>query len=100
MDLWRTGWRLLQRGGCSLDIRWTAAHRKASQATGMRDLWKILNTSLTDRDADFQKHPWPLNVQPVYDSLVDANELDTLRKVSVTRYIRAVWDAHEDCNEQ
>ena len=90
----------MNREGCSLDIRWTAAHRKASQATGMQELWETVNNSLADRDADFQKHPWPLNVQPAFDSLVEANKLDTLRKVSVTRYIRAVWDAHEDCDAQ
>ena len=81
----------MQREGCSC---------KASQATGMRDLWEIVNNGLADRDADFQKHPWPLSVQPAFDSLVEAHKRDTLRKVSVTLYIRAVWDAHEDCDAQ
>ena len=98
VDLWRTGWALMQRHGVSLEIKWSASHRKASQAAGTQDLWEIVNNNLTDRDAAHHKHPWPAHVQPLFENLVQANQLDTQRKMAVTRYIRKIWDLHEDCD--
>ena len=98
LDLWRSAWKILQRDGCSLDIRWTPAHGKTTEAAGVQDLWEFVNNRLTDKAADHQRHPWPAHMRPAYDNLVLSNHLDTVRKGAVTSYIRRIWDLHEDCD--
>ena len=98
LDLWCSAWKLLQREGCSVDIRWTPAHRKTTEGAGVQDLWEIVNNSLTDKAADHQRRPWPAHIQPAYDKLFLSNHLDTVRKTAVDGYIRRIWDLHEDCD--